>query len=145
MLKIWVSVLSPYQIYWSLKMQNFQIFTRLALSPKAKINLIFWSISLVLFFIEMSYQHSVMLNYITQPAQSLLFKQYCPVARVHFPVAMDILVWITTPGAILWLICVTNIQMCWIMLLDQLCSFHISNTALLLGSSSLLLWTSCHE
>ena len=31
-------------------------------------------------------------NYIAKPALLLVYKQYCPVAMINFPVAMDIMV-----------------------------------------------------
>ena len=53
------------------------------------------------FMIDMCYQHSDVLNYVAQPALFLPYKQWYPVARVHYPVAMDILVQIKSLGTIL--------------------------------------------
>ena len=39
----------------------------------------------------LSNQHSNVSNYIAKPALFLLYKQYCPVAMINFPVAIDIL------------------------------------------------------
>ena len=84
------------------------------------------------FMTVISYQPSTMLNSAVQPVPFLVYEQFGPVAKVHFPVIMDILVQIVSLGTILCL--------CWIMLLKQLHSLHMSNYALLLGSSALLLW-----
>ena len=53
------------------------------------------------FMIDMCYQHSDVLNYVASPTLFLPYRQCCPVARVQFPVAMDIIIQIKLLSTIL--------------------------------------------